>query len=272
MDTVSTQYLEIKYRQQGPGGLISNRHTHNDVEIIQILSGSGTALKSGKIYPMKTGAVYFINAIEPHFMNPENPAFYLRNKLVISAPFFRQCCDLLGLTPFTKTLFEGDPVSWPTSGIPDQIDDLCRRMHEEYSRLHACSDAFLTAYLLQILEKIYEGMDSNLSLLSLGGITDQILDFIGRTDLAEFSIGAMCDQLHVSKFYACHRFRDAVGLTIMDYIDQRKLSKAKTLLAENTLSIAEIADQLGYASPSSFSRAFSRLEGCTPKDYRRTRC
>lgn len=139
----------------------------------------------------------------------------MRNKLVISAPFFRQCCDLLGLTPFTQRLFEGDPVSWPTSGIPDQIDDLCRRMHEEYSRLHACSDAFLTAYLLQILEKIYDGMDSNLSLLSLGGITDQILDFIGRTDLAEFSISAMCDQLHVSKFYACHRFRDAVGLTTM---------------------------------------------------------
>ena len=48
-----------------------------------------------------------------------------------------------------------------------------------------------------------------------------------------------------------------------------RVEKAKGLLSGSTLSMAEIAEQVGYARQHEFARAFRREVGCTPSAYRR---
>jgi AraC-like DNA-binding protein len=45
--------------------------------------------------------------------------------------------------------------------------------------------------------------------------------------------------------------------------------RAASLLTESHLSVGEVASELGYSSPSSFIRAFSRISGPTPMAYRK---
>jgi len=63
-------------------------------------------------------------------------------------------------------------------------------------------------------------------------------------------------------------FKSAFGTTVMQYCLQKRVDAAKLLLAEPHLSISQIADTVGYEDPSAFSRAFRRVAGQSPQEWR----
>ena len=65
-------------------------------------------------------------------------------------------------------------------------------------------------------------------------------------------------------------FRQRVGLSVFDYISQRRLECSRQLLESSSLQVRQIADQLGYKNPGDFTRAFRRHYGVTPREYRRS--
>lgn len=58
------------------------------------------------------------------------------------------------------------------------------------------------------------------------------------------------------------------GITYSDVVNEVRYEIARSLLATTTLDVAEIGATLGYRDPSSFSRAFMRWSGMSPKAYR----
>ncbi len=63
------------------------------------------------------------------------------------------------------------------------------------------------------------------------------------------------------------RFKQAVGLTPLGYLQKLRVEKAKRLLEEGTLSFNEITYQVGYEDISFFRKVFVRLTGLRPKEY-----
>lgn len=70
-----------------------------------------------------------------------------------------------------------------------------------------------------------------------------------------------------SSFY--ERFGRAVGVAPMDYLLAWRMALAKDLLRRKQAGIAEIAEQVGYSSASTFSVAFTRHAGIPPSRYAR---
>jgi len=61
-----------------------------------------------------------------------------------------------------------------------------------------------------------------------------------------------------------------VGINFSDYVTEKKLIKASELLKDNTdLSIIDIANKLGYNTPSYFSSKFKDRFGVTPGIYKK---
>lgn len=60
------------------------------------------------------------------------------------------------------------------------------------------------------------------------------------------------------------------GASYRDLVERELYSRARKMLASTRFSITEVAQQLGYHEAASFSRAFSRWAGMSPRDYRRT--
>ena len=54
-------------------------------------------------------------------------------------------------------------------------------------------------------------------------------------------------------------------------VDDVKQELAETLLANQDLTITDIAYKLGYFEPTSFQRAFRQWTGCTPMEYRKNK-
>ncbi len=62
-------------------------------------------------------------------------------------------------------------------------------------------------------------------------------------------------------------FREVLGLTLTEYLAQRRVRTAQALLLEGRLTIGQIAEQVGYEHQSSFTAAFREQVGMTPREY-----
>ncbi|RTE10658.1 helix-turn-helix domain-containing protein [Paenibacillus whitsoniae] len=68
---------------------------------------------------------------------------------------------------------------------------------------------------------------------------------------------------HMRKIY-----KDETGMTIKDRVSERRIAAARMLLGDQRLKIQEIADQVGYLTVQSFTKAFKMETGRTPGEYR----
>lgn len=74
----------------------------------------------------------------------------------------------------------------------------------------------------------------------------------------------------LSRSRLCALFEAEVGRPVMAYVEEQRLQRARELLERSSLSLAEIADGTGFASPFYFSTRFKRRFGQAPGVYRRT--
>ena len=89
-------------------------------------------------------------------------------------------------------------------------------------------------------------------------------------DLAEpLSVQEISNAVNMSTSYFHQQFAQEMGMTPADYRNRQRVQEAKQLLRETTLSITEIAFELGFTSSQYFSIVFKRYTGLTPTAYRK---
>jgi DNA-binding response OmpR family regulator len=63
-------------------------------------------------------------------------------------------------------------------------------------------------------------------------------------------------------------FREQVGMSAYEYLQEMRLERGRSLLLETDLQVQLIADHVGYRNAGDFTRAFRRHFGVTPRQYR----
>jgi AraC-like DNA-binding protein len=79
----------------------------------------------------------------------------------------------------------------------------------------------------------------------------------------------VCRAVGLSQRSLRRRFAAGLGLTWSAYVLQSRLLRAMSILASDEQNIAYVANAVGFASPSAFTRAFRALTGESPSAYRR---
>lgn len=74
-------------------------------------------------------------------------------------------------------------------------------------------------------------------------------------------------ELRYSKSYLTRLFRKETGFGIMEYYQHLRITEAKKLIAERSLSYTQIADLLGFSSIHYFSACFKKQTGMAPREY-----
>ncbi|GGD51630.1 response regulator [Paenibacillus nasutitermitis] len=87
----------------------------------------------------------------------------------------------------------------------------------------------------------------------------------------DLSLTALSGLVHHSPTYLSRLYKKTTGVMLFEYITERRMDKAKSLLADDRLKIHEIASAVGYESAAHFTRAFKKIMGQTPQQYR-NRC
>ena len=101
-------------------------------------------------------------------------------------------------------------------------------------------------------------------------ITDlqKAVNFMEENMLREISVEDVANHIHISKDYFAKIFTIITGYSVGEYIRNRRLSMAAQELAFTQENVLEIAQTYMYESPESFSKAFTRLYGFTPSQFR----
>ncbi len=96
----------------------------------------------------------------------------------------------------------------------------------------------------------------------------QALHFINNNYRSNIRLGSVATEAGMSPSHFSRIFKKVMGLSYQDYLNSRRITKAKNLLRTSPRSISEIAVSLGFADTTGFGRIFKKLTGQTPSAYR----
>jgi len=166
---------------------------------------------------------------------------------------------------FRPRLFFDDSAIWSTVvKLGSLIED-----PKGYDRFYAEA---LIALLAQELVRVNGGV-VHVEPPRRGGLAgwqrNRLVQYI-EAHLAEpISLTTLAGLVRLSRFHFARAFKCTFDAPPHHYLTQRRITRAKELLATSTLTVTETALNVGYYHISAFTAAFSRLTGCTPTRYRR---
>ena len=100
-------------------------------------------------------------------------------------------------------------------------------------------------------------------------LLQRALSFIDLNYTAELNVDVMCEYLHYSRSFFSHFFKAQMGVSLPEYINQRRIRQAQRLLEGTAMSLPEIALSVGYGDTLYFLKTFKRITGMTPTAYAR---
>ncbi len=127
----------------------------------------------------------------------------------------------------------------------DECDKLFYDMIRKYSRL------------------VQQHNQKNYSLLVQRVIT------VADTDItADLSLKNMAKILSVNPSYLSTHFKKETGVTLTEYVNKRRIERAKTLLKSTGMQIQGVAQSCGILDVNYFTKLFKKYTGVTPKEYK----
>ncbi|WP_424766954.1 response regulator transcription factor [Paenibacillus sp. sgz302251] len=87
----------------------------------------------------------------------------------------------------------------------------------------------------------------------------------------KIAIKDISDQVYVNPTYFCEIFKKQTGQTVLDYITDVRLEKARDLLLDTDFNVGKISQLLGYQDTKYFSRLFKQKWGRLPSEYKKSR-
>jgi two-component system response regulator YesN len=94
-------------------------------------------------------------------------------------------------------------------------------------------------------------------------------DFIWSNYNQDISLKKAAGAVGISPYYLSHLFRREMGISFLEYLTSVRLSIAKRLLKETSMTALEVCLEIGYQDPSHFARVFKKREGVYPSEYRK---
>lgn len=101
------------------------------------------------------------------------------------------------------------------------------------------------------------------------GRVNKAIDFIEKNISENLNLGDIAEVANFSKFHFHRLFAAMVGETLNQFIKRIKMEKAASYLESTSYSIAEIAEQLGFNSQSSFARTFKEYYKISASEFRK---
>lgn len=244
-------------------------HSHPFSELFYVVNGSGSFVAEDSEFPVGKNDMVIIN---PHVQHTE--------RSVQTAPLDYIVLGIEGL-------------SFSFEDIAAAQDGLSMQTYSGAVYKYAMQSPNVYAYLNIMLEEIsskkdnYETVCQNLleillicmlrndhlSIVQkehtpLNRECAQIKNYLDANYAEDISLDTLAALTHMNKYYLAHAFTKYAGLSPINYLLQRRIQEAKSLLESTACSISQISNMLGFSSQSYFSQAFKKATGKTPVQFR----
>ncbi len=266
---------ESDYRTMGYDSKNATPHHDNSVEIIQFWSDGGYFITRNNIFPIKPGLIVIINAMDIHYSNPSNVDKYNRSKLIVSSDCFNQICSLCGLEELSAGITDVGGRMYlldPKKEVAQQADLLFKEAYRCFSNAGKIPTAQAT--IIDCVIRILTLLAQDTTIATNNGDADhtleQMTNYINNqlSSWEDISLNGICNELHISRSYAAHLFKELTNKSMTQYVMDLRLSEAKKLLLTTDLKVFDIAEILKFKDSTTFCKTFKKHTGYTPRTYR----
>jgi len=98
----------------------------------------------------------------------------------------------------------------------------------------------------------------------------EVLRYLDTNDLRRLSLKEIAKESNQSVSNLCRTFKEGTGVTVLEYLQNLRITMAKRLIEKTNYSIATVAKLIGMEDESYFSRIFKREVGTSPNRYRKS--
>lgn len=232
-----------------------------------VLSGKGFfSPKANSIYPLSAGQMFLISPNKPVFYGADanNPWQYawIGFDGMRADKILKQC----GFSKITRVLPSPENLSLRT----DYFDHIL-----EYDINSLGSSLRKEAWMLMLFSKLMDSHEAQMITPPLECETyttkpyvDLAIEYIKASYKNGINVSDISTKLGVSRAYLNYVFQSELGMSIQQCLISFRMHKAANLLVSTTLTIKEISNEIGYADQLTFSKAFKKKFGISPKQYR----
>ena len=237
-------------------------HWHERIEILYFTKGEGVISCNLREYNVKKGDIVFFNGKELHtgcisgydtvyYCIHVNTEFFhnlIGNEYVVFRNIIEdnKCAELLN-TVIEETAKYGF----------ESLIAIKKMMYEFFAlvgKLHVTSILSEEDY-----KKKFKRLDT----------FNSVVEYLDRHFDEDMSVHALANRFFMSPSYFAHFFRNNAGRSVIEYVNEIRISHAKLFLEKEDMTIGEIACRVGFNDINYFSRKFKAVTGITPSEYKR---
>ena len=181
-----------------------------------------------------------------HFYAPSLPAVYEKYKERGGRPVFHPD----DLTPFTSLLTD----LYNLASSSDYIRDM--RINEKLGTL-----------LTLLMEQSWHPESVTVSRKRME--LTAVKEYLDEHYTEKLTLDDLAEKFFINKFYLSKIFKETYGTTVNNYLISKRITRANQLLRFTDMTVDEIGAAVGMADANYFSRMFRKIEGISPREYRK---
>ena len=249
-------------------------HSHNAIEIMYVISGECQVELEHEMIPMKKG--YFI-------MIDSN----IKHRLLVDK---QQSCRMLniefllhpqqGIYPSIKELARENKdlhtllqlqepflMLKDSEGLYYTLKSLVQELSEQHKENNNMIIQTLISHVLLLIARMAVSTKERTPLQTDIYIKN-VIEYIHHNYDRDLKVAELASIVYLHPSYLHRIFKESMNCTIMEYITEIRIEKAKMLLSKTDIPIIEISDFVGINSRQYFSFLFKRATGESPQSYR----
>lgn len=275
---LSGDYETVEYENQRFVMLYDNdeveeypTHWHNAVEVIIPLHNGFTVTAGGVDYHLNEKEIIIIPPGELHSMPAQEGRriiFQCDNSIISDIP------ALEAIVPVFSQVLHITP------DISKELYILSRKsildIYSEYYSKSSLADVKIYIDLIKMLTAVREFQLTQAADAFTGDPASRddtkkfsmVMKYINQNYMFEIPLEKIASIAGYSKYHFSRIFKKYNNVSYIQYINSKRIKAAERLLIDPNLSVTEVAMRAGFASLTTFNRAFKKAKNCTPTEFK----
>lgn len=246
-------------------------HFHDFHKILLLMKGNVSYCVEGRTYDLQADDIVFVPAGEVHRPVLHDTAIYERIIIYISKDYLNTYrTDNYDLA---QCLIEAHQKQSHVLRVPafgtTKLGQIVRELEQSLDSNEYANELYHNLLFLEFMIQlnrvaIHDGIEY-LSNSSSNKKMIDVIDYLNGHLTDDLSIDFLAETFYLSRYHLMHAFKEETGYTIGNYLSTKRLLLARDRIRQGE-PITNVCYECGFRNYSTFSRAYKKNFGCSPRE------
>lgn len=246
---------------------ISLKHLHTSFEILILLSGKIENTVNESVRTLMPCDVVIMRPGDWHTISLPPNVSHLHRDIYISEQKMREICNFLATDLFHEITQSSEPIYFSIDAARMQILENKLLLFNIKNFDSMDYESFHTCIVCDILSDYTEYKIAHAR--NHPDWLQNLLSYLNNPQNLSLKTNDLAKLTNYRREHLSREFKKYIGKTLEAYITELRIGYSLSLLSDTNLSIAFIANELGYDSQNSFTNNFKKQYGVTPMIWRK---